>query len=526
MNGFFVCVSSLLVASIVSASVLSTDWEWNTGSPEAIAARANEIAAAGVDGVCYFLWANDADGRTVTSRGVMHEPVWRDGLFASQLSALRAMTAKPGLRESYLAFFRSPDRRFDWRDDAAWAIASNNLAVTARIARKSGFVGLRADHEDYKLVRQFQRLKDDPPMEELRNLVRRRARETFGGAFAEFPAAKVSFSWFLSSSRGFFLAEDARRAAEDAGDLWPAFVDGILDVLPSQAVIYDGDETAYEYRAEDFEYLIGADSVRRGGIRLVSAENREKYVRQVRYAPGIYVEMHCQTNAATKWYRAPWNGSKGNAFRRDFARAFEAADDGLVWIFSEKHPIVDWGAKGCPNGGVGKVRVQDVLDGFGPSIRAIKDPAAFLRDDFIASLSSNVLGKIGSWFERDVGKFRMEATGGLTGGTAYVLENALNGCLTCGASAVPGEIYVIRASAKRSGGGFSATVRFNRGRKMRFFVPAKALSFGAPDANGWCMAEGVVVIPEGVDSFTLLLGAKQEKGESCRFSDIGIWRAF
>ena len=179
------------------------------------------------------------------------------------------------------------------RHDAAWANAASNAAVFARAARKAGFRGVCLDHEDYTKQTQFRLSPGDPAYAEACRLARRRGRQFFAAFFSEFPEARLLAFWLFTEWREIVRARDVVQAAEEMkGDLWHAFLNGMLDVVPPSAKFIDGNETtgyktaggpdafrAVEYvRVHACAGLTAADVVREMGMRTRTAENRFRSV--------------------------------------------------------------------------------------------------------------------------------------------------------------------------------------------------------------------------------------------------------
>ena len=62
------------------------------------------------------------------------------------------------------------------------------------------------------------------------------------------------------------------------GDLWPAFINGLMDALPPGARLVDGNEHAYRYEAERGDFFKSATVQRARALSLIAPENRAKYL--------------------------------------------------------------------------------------------------------------------------------------------------------------------------------------------------------------------------------------------------------
>ena len=274
-------------------AVLGYGWEFLAVGSEDVWRNREKLAAVGYDGYLLPMDRQEADGSFVRARDLLASQGWQDADFDRCVAMFRDCLALPGLRESLAFGFLIPKRRLAWTDDAAWANAASNAAVFARAARKAGFRGVCLDHEDYTKQTQFRLSPGDPAYAEACRLARRRGRQFFAAFFSEFPEARLLAFWLFTEWREIVRARDVVQAAEEMkGDLWHAFLNGMLDVVPPSAKFIDGNETtgyktaggpdafrAVEYvRVHACAGLTAADVVREMGMRTRTAENRFRSV--------------------------------------------------------------------------------------------------------------------------------------------------------------------------------------------------------------------------------------------------------
>ena len=211
-------------------------------------------------------------------------------------------------------------------------------------------IGVSGDNEEFR-ARQFRHLPGDPPYDECAKIARQRGREVFGAVFAEFPDAKMHFSRLYSNEiwNYYFGARDARRLVKERGDLWVHYLDGALDVLPPNAVLYEGAESGYRHDPKYHDSLESAARIKTDLVWAVAPENRNKYRAQVRVAMPVYVDRYetpeqiaAIGNTLQKRYVVnPVDGSYVAALERDLADKIAASDD-YVWIYAEHMPLVRW----------------------------------------------------------------------------------------------------------------------------------------------------------------------------------------
>lgn len=190
-----------------------------------------------------------------------------------------------------IAYWSAPTR-LAWTDDAAWARVAHNHAVLARIAREGAAAGLMIDPEDYTSARQGTRRPADPSWAEVQALARRRGRQLMAAMGAEFPDLVLLSFWLLSFHHDALSASDPLAVTHEDGDLWPAFVNGLLDALPHRARLVDGDEHAYRYQAVRSDFLRAAGRTRTRARELVAPEHRATYAARVWVGFGLYLDMY------------------------------------------------------------------------------------------------------------------------------------------------------------------------------------------------------------------------------------------
>ena len=317
-------------------------WDTLDASPAEMLANADAIAKCGSDGFSFIVKTKNQNGEAINSCYLMNGARWRWEDVAGFKPQIRELVKKPGLEWSMLHFWGQPRPRLALTDDAAWELAANNLAVLARLAREGGLKGLVLDAEDYFKSRQyFWDPEKDPPWEESVRLMRRRGAQFFGGAFKAFPDMDLlSFFFFALDSDYGKCEADPRVTMVRKKDLWPAFLNGMLDVLPPTARICDGDENAYHYQAARCDFAKAASRQMTGVLPLIAPSNRAKYRAQNMVGYGFYVDGYA---AATNspWYLPEVNGSRVAALDANLRSAVKSSD-GYIWIYGERHPFIEW----------------------------------------------------------------------------------------------------------------------------------------------------------------------------------------
>ena len=531
---FCLAVSSAEAAK--KKKVIGCGWGFNTATADDFLAHSKEFGETGLDGVLVWLRGRDKSGRSVGMRAI-YDQDWTYEAFAPMVPKLREMTKHNAFKENFLITMRSPRERKAWTDDAVWARLAENMRVAARIARDGGCVGLHMDLEDYSKVRQFYRSPDEMPYDELCRLVRRRGAEVFKGVFAEYPKAKVLSFWFLSWLHSSKKAQDACVVTHERQDLWPAFVNGILDVLPPTATLIDGNEHAYRFSSEKNDFAVSAHRTSRKLIDLVEPENRAKYATQMQISFGLYLDMYTNPEGA-KWYFPPTCGSRLRTFSENLEQAMDVADE-YVWVYGEKFQFIKWKDGFKVNKSCNADRWDDVLPGFNSTVAFLNDRESFGRrrvaelaaEGKLCNLAPNAAcdgigGKLpqpfGCWQpgkkEKHAGTFGCDQSMGDGDSTSLCAEGVPSGCFTLKLPDIkPGGTYVVKCSSK--GKGTSAMVTWTDD-KRNWMDSVYVQSW--EQSGDWRRGFITVRAPFTAKNLHLHLGVSLVPGEKCWFDSIEI----
>ena len=515
-------------------------WEFSRMSVRDLVAYADELDKTPLDGIGVYLNEKAPDGTLVSTHNIMRS-IWRRDVLEPLVPTARELTAHPSLRESFVGSFRAPAKRIEWGDDAGWALVASNMTIAAWFAKAGGFRGLSMDPEDYRHAGQFIRMAGDVPYDELCALARRRGCEVFEGVFREYPDVCILSFWFLSLSHAYLGSDDPARDARERGDLWPAFVGGILDVMTPEARIVDGNEHSYRYEAKRGEFARAALAMRHRLPNLVSPENRAKFLGQVEVSFGLYLDMYTNPIGAS-WYFGPENGSRVGHFAQNLVGAAETADE-YVWFWGEKHCWADWKGKGPDDERkISSETWNQSLAGFEDEILAVKSQAAFLErrlsrlselgvpmvlnaNPECAGNSEKTPAPYSPWQQNKCrqGRLFRDATCGDGDNSSLAAEGVENGAFSVVPSrdVVPGERFLVSASAK--GDGASALVAWKRNGKLDWdILPPVQLRFDEADGRGWRRGTAFVRVPESANGMSLIWSVRQREGEKCNFDNVRI----
>lgn len=376
-------------------------WDVMWATPQQLLERADEFQSTGVSGIVPTLFGELPDGTRISPRRLMHEPAWTEEAFAKDAPVWKKLLAKPCFSESFAAPLRMPTNRVAWADDAWWTRVAGNMRVFGRVSRQLGFRGIEIDHEDYPGGKPMIRRPDDPPYAKLTETVRRRAREMFRPFFEEFPDAVLFGCRFFTVDPDFWNRycghPDPKSRAEALGDLWPAFLNGLLDVMPQTAKLVEGDESGYRYESSRNDFHMAYLRLHQRLWPLIEPENRVKYRALSRIAFPIYLDMYGAHPEGNRYYRGPVDGSRTIHCERNLAEAFDASDE-FVWVYGERASWVHWPKHPDSRATLGKQTWNDLLPGLYAAMRAKTDPNGFAAERFAkltdAERSANLLGGV------------------------------------------------------------------------------------------------------------------------------------
>ena len=511
------------VPGVSRAKLLGLGWDTLVASPQEILENADEFDSSGLDGVFAMVSGVRADGAKYNARYVSNNEPWTKAMVADAVAALSQFRNHRGLRESCVFGWFASRKRIDWNDDTGWARFASNVAVLAYVAKASGLGRLHLDNEDYPGSRQYyyDAKLDGPSYEDVCRKARRRGAEMGRAVFGEFPELSLGFMWILSEHRPYFTCSDPMEEKRKVGDLWPDFVNGLLDVMPAGARLVDGDEHCYYADAENHDFYRHFWNQRQGALRLVAPENRAKYLSQVSASGGIYLDMFVN-NPESMWYFGPGaDGTRVGRFAGILSEAARVATD-YVWVYGEKHAFVDWrrDAEHCSAGNdkrFDKVRAEgrytweDALPGYKAALRLVTDSRNLAKEALSAN-KGNLLNwkSYGSWQheKKRQGSFSTDSEDAVGGEFSLVAKGVAQGCFTYDILAKPGEIYAICGAVKGRGG---ITVTWSSGGKLTSSERKYSLPLSASDDNGWSKGAMAVCVPPGMDKLVVHLGVSGQK---------------
>ena len=511
-------------------TVVAWGWDISGTGPEELLEHADQIAASGVDGVGVRLWGRTPRG---VYKPVLGNPVWNTEDVLPRLDALRRLARTPGLSESLLFFGMCPATRMSFSDDASWKRSADNLRDLARIGAQAGLKGFMLDSEDYPLSSQytFDPQLDGCDYDAAYVLARKRGAEIFGALFSEHPKAVLLSFWFLTQDETYAAADDPKAAARAKGDLWPAFLNGLLDVLPPQARLVDGNEHTYWSESYRRDYYQKAQLLR-DLEGLVEPENRAKYAAQVEMGCAYYLDHY--TNLRTKKRRADDPTAKLDVlehFNRNLHQGARVSRQ-YLWLYGEKFCQIPWKQSvkylwgqmrfseklSRPDGGTWESQIPGLAD----MLNAVKNPEAYynaLAADASRELVRNVAcqpdvnGGLSAPYStfKDAkkcpnGTIFVDTTQGDGDSSCFGIRgiNGKSGGILLDLPVKPCGIYRVALSAKGAAGTFACRVCWKKNKRYEWRLPQTRPVFSPPDEKtGWSRAVAFVCVPEEADMVTI-----------------------
>ena len=506
------------------------------------------------DGVFFSAVGKNDAGAPVQLRPAHSNQAWKREWFRNCIADLKA-TKFTRFTDNFVSIGANPGD-VDWFDDDGWKAVVDHWRMAAWIAKQSGTQGVHFDPEPYtKPYAQFsyqaQAEKGKHTFNEYYAKARERGQQVMQAVVEEYPGITV-YCYFMNSVNISATGQkDPRQILVQSGyGLFPAFIDGWLDVAPPGATFVDGCETAYHFNSER-EYILHALHMKIACQELVAPENRAKYRAQVQASFGVYLDAYWNP-PTSPWHIDGLGGSRVERLRINTTSALQAADE-YVWIYGEKNR---WWP--TPNGGVNKETWPEALPGSEDALRFARDPVEFARAKIAEMKKAGILinlarnadfgsdkveGNTGvqqDWKEGGApagwnvwqvsdsqGVFSWDREVGASAKGAARASKVVNGCFIQVADAKPGELHAVRAVVRLQGES-AAWVR------VRWQTPENKWTQVGQDVilpveqtdDEWREVFGVAAVPEGVGKIVLLLSMANQSAaqDVVWFDDVELYR--
>jgi hypothetical protein len=517
---------------------------WDSPNVNYLKDHWKEMDRAPFDGVIYRVELGT--NRSASSLLIWNKEPWQREWFTNALIDLKSCHFT-NFTDNFLQVDATPGD-LDWSDDTGWEALADKFAICGWLAREAGSKGICVDFESYG-AKQFQWTSVEKSFRETSDLARRRGALVMRRFAREFPNATILSFWLNSVNlkSASFADPDTILAGESYG-LLPAFINGMLDVMPSTMRLIDGCENGY-YMDSAEEYLRAVVDIRGWNgpaARLVSPENRSRYRMQVQAGFGFYLDMFVNEEGH-RYYFPPLDGSRLARLERNLAWARDASDE-YVWIYGEQCRWWDLGSAWASNAventyGKGRpwntvlpgitrtiARVRDLHGAAMAELAERKDDGSLtnllLNSDFaIKDDKAPIPASWETWQDE-------ESKGTLTwdksvGNGAAKAEGVNNGVFLQKIRVNPGEAYVVQGECQRQGNVTTLLAIRWQNDAGQWTATQEDQAFGFQNAtNGWEKADGVVVVPAGTRYLVFMTGIRQPKAAQgrCWFDNLKAFR--
>jgi hypothetical protein len=532
--------------------LIATGWD----KPDSQSLRKNlaEIERQPFDGVVIEVAGRTPDGKRCSIRPTFSREKWQREWFQPVVDDLRACKFQR-FTDNFITLGANPGN-VDWFDDEGWKEIVEHWRIGAWIAKQSGFKGILFDPEPYtqpyvQYSYSAQPQRDQHSFADYYAKARQRGREIMQAVAAEYPEITL-YCYFMNSVNMTATGNpNPQIALASFGyGLYPAMIDGWLDVVPPTVKLVDGCESAYLYNSVE-QYLEAALGMKGCCQELVSPENRAKYRAQVQVSFGMYLDAYWNPKESP-WYIDGRGGSRVERLRANAATALRAADE-YVWVYGEKFR---WWP--TDNGGVRPETWPQALPGSDKALRFARDPADYGRTeiaslkqagtlvnlarngDFASETAKTLEGSDEKWHEgrapvgwhtwqeaSSKGVFSWDRDAGAQGKGSAKAVGVAGGCFIQSCQVKPGERYAVRAMCKLQGQGDGGIrVRWQTAEGTWTAELLDKLFYIEKPTSPWNELFGVVQVPEGAGRLVILLGARGQTSpnDMLWYDDVELYR--
>jgi hypothetical protein len=275
--------------------------------------------------------------------------------------------------DNFLHLYTASYSNMSWFNNSHWKTITANMHLYGQAVKACRCVGVAIDPEYYGGGNPWAYSSSLYPRHTFQ-AVQIKARERgaqFVRALQE-PSGKLTLLFFFLMG---YLQDDIVREGtlkDSRYALLPAFLDGILDAAEPGLTLVDGNEDAYHYT--NTNQFFDVVSKIRAGARLLSPENRSKYLAQVQVGSSLFLDQ-VLTDKPDEHRRRHWDHNVYTAL---------ITSDRYVWVYSHQQDW--WNGKIIPGSGAGIRRSRGLIRSLEPlgydltgSRSTIEVPAVNLR---------------------------------------------------------------------------------------------------------------------------------------------------
>jgi hypothetical protein len=517
---------------------------WDHVNPQRLSENLATMERRPFDGVVIRVSGAKPHGGTVPLNWAFQDQVWSQSWFQEDVDTLKSCSSEK-LSDNFILLNANPGS-VDWFDDEGWTNIVEHCRIAAWVAKQGGAKGILFDPEPYappNAVFDYaaQPQGDLHSFAEYYEQARVRGQQMMQAIAGEYPDITL-FCYFMNSVVVAVTGHaDPRQAlAPSRYGLYPALIDGWLDVAPPTVKLIDGCESAYRYnRTESF--LESAVAIKGACQELISPENRAKYRAQIQASFGIYLDAYWNPKDSEwgAWYIDGLGRPRVERLRANTSTALRVADE-YVWVYGEKYR---WWP--TPNTRVRPQTWPEALPGCDSVLAYVRDPVGYAQSEVTArkttgtannlvcngdfSAEQTELPDIGTvrWSEgrapagwsqwqdaSSEGEFLWDQETGATRPGAARARGVANGCFLQGHTVEPGQRFAIRGRARTDGSGDSwIRIRWQTADNKWIAEQKDAILFPEATNGAWREIFGVAEVPDGVGRLVILLGVARQDSE-------------
>jgi len=253
--------------------------------------------------------------------------------------------------DNFLCMYAANKWGMDWFNDEHWEIILKHIGSIAKIARTSGIVGLCLDPEPYGASPWSYKNYSQYSFDEVSEKIRDRGKQFMVAVQSELPSVKILTLYGLS----FYNKKVDIKGKNEIKDnlmthiwpLYPAFLNGLIDVAGPNAVIIDGLEQSYTF-SDEKQYSHAYNKINQKIPFMLDSESQKKYNANVKAGMAVYVDyvlgLRPVEHLDPGYYLSPRARLKW--LEHNVYHALKASDE-YVWLYSER---MDWWKDKIPDG--------------------------------------------------------------------------------------------------------------------------------------------------------------------------------
>jgi hypothetical protein len=287
----------LILAIYIPTTVVATrvapkkliEYGWDAPTPNFFRKQIRQMEQQPFDGVILKLNAG---------KEVFKKTAYPNAAFTQDRRDLAA-TKSSRLTDNFVVMWSGMDAGWDWFSNADWTAAEKNIQNFAKTARAGGFRGIAFDSEPYTSTSPWkyrqQPQQQSKTFSQYQQQVRKRGAQFMRTLQATQPETQVLAFGLLSWLKDLWAAPTTaaklqqQLASHDYG-LWPAFINGMLDVARPGTAIIDGNEWAYYYYKADW-FDAARKSIFNKARIFVAPSNSSRYDKYVKLGQAVYLDL-------------------------------------------------------------------------------------------------------------------------------------------------------------------------------------------------------------------------------------------